>query len=77
MHEFPYLLGEYLTLIEAVDAGLASYDVLDFYYLARATMVKDERNLDKFDRVFGEVFKGIETDNHVCGNSGGMATAAH
>jgi len=24
-------------------------------------MVKDERNLDKFDRVFGEVFKGIET----------------
>ena len=62
----PVSLREYLTLIEAVDAGLASYDVLDFYYLARATMVKDERNLDKFDRVFGEVFKGIETDNNEC-----------
>ena len=62
----PVSLREYLTLIEAVDAGLASYDVLDFYYLARATMVKDERNLDKFDRVFGEVFRGIETDNNEC-----------
>ena len=62
----PVSLREYLTLIEAVDAGLASYDVLNFYYLARATMVKDERNLDKFDRVFGEVFKGIETVDNEC-----------
>ena len=62
----PVSLREYLTLIEAVNAGLANYDVLNFYYLSRATMVKDERNLDKFDRVFGEVFKGIETnDNEV------------
>ena len=56
----PVSLREYLTLVEGVDAGLANYDVLDFYYLSRATLVKDERNLDKFDRVFGEVFKGIE-----------------
>jgi uncharacterized protein len=34
--------------------------VEDFYYLSRATLVKDERNLDKFDRVFGHVFKGLE-----------------
>jgi len=56
----PVSLREYLTLVEAVDAGLANYDVLDFYYLSRSALVKDERNLDKFDRVFGEVFKGIE-----------------
>ena len=56
----PVSLREYLTLVEAIDAGLANYDVLDFYYLSRATLVEDERNLDKFDRVFGEVFKGIE-----------------
>ncbi|MBT3661011.1 MAG: VWA domain-containing protein [Rhodospirillaceae bacterium] len=56
----PVSLREYLTLVEGVDADLANYDVLDFYYLSRATLVKDERNLDKFDRVFGEVFKGIE-----------------
>ena len=61
----PVSLREYLTLIEAVDAGLANYDVLNFYYLSRATMVKDERNLDKFDRVFGEVFKGIEANDDV------------
>ncbi len=56
----PVTLREYLTLMEAMDADLASRRVEDFYYLARATLVKDERNLDKFDRVFGHVFKGLE-----------------
>ena len=56
----PVSLREHLTLIEAMDAGLAIYDVDGFYYLARATLVKDERHLDRFDRVFGEVFKGLE-----------------
>ncbi len=32
----------------------------EFYYLSRTALVKDERNLDKFDRVFGHVFKGLE-----------------
>ncbi len=57
----PVSLREYLTLIEAMEADLASRKVEDFYYLSRATLVKDERNLDKFDRIFGHVFKGIET----------------
>src|SRR5262249_34884118 len=35
-------------------------DVEDFYYLSRAALVKDERHLDRFDRVFGQVFKGLE-----------------
>jgi len=56
----PVTLREYLTLMEAMDADLASRRVEDFYYLSRAALVKDERNLDKFDRVFGEVFKGLE-----------------
>ena len=56
----PVTLREYLTLMQAMDADLASRRVEDFYYLARATLVKDERNLDKFDRVFGHVFKGLE-----------------
>ncbi len=56
----PVSLREPLTLIEAMDAGLAIYDVDGFYYLARATLVKDERHLDRFDRAFGEVFKGLE-----------------
>ncbi len=57
----PVSLREYLTLMEAMDADLAERKVEDFYYLSRAALVKDERNLDKFDRVFGHVFKGIET----------------
>jgi len=56
----PVTLREYLTLMEAMQADLASRRVEDFYYLSRATLVKDERNLDKFDRVFGHVFKGLE-----------------
>jgi uncharacterized protein len=56
----PVTLREYLTLMEAMEHDLASRRVEDFYYLARASLVKDERNLDKFDRVFGKVFKGVE-----------------
>lgn len=56
----PVSLKEHLTLLEAMKAGCAGYAVTDFYYLARATYVKDEKNLDKFDRVFGATFEGIE-----------------
>src|SRR5471032_2338714 len=57
----PVTLREYLTLMQAMQADLASRRVEDFYYLSRATLVKDERNIDKFDRVFGHVFKGLES----------------
>src|SRR5213596_3970287 len=56
----PVTLREYLTLMEAMQADVAGRRVEDFYYLSRAALVKDERNLDKFDRVFGTVFKGLE-----------------
>jgi uncharacterized protein len=56
----PVTLREYLTLLEAMDRDLAGRRVEDFYYLARSALVKDERNLDKFDRVFGHVFKGLD-----------------
>ena len=56
----PVSLTEYLTLMEAMSADIAETRVENFYYLSRATLVKDERDLDKFDRVFGVVFKGLE-----------------
>src|ERR1700747_1301783 len=59
--QVPVTLREYLTLMEALDADLAEQSVESFYYLSRAALVKDERNLDKFDRVFGTVFKGLES----------------
>ncbi|MGH6769493.1 MAG: vWA domain-containing protein [Xanthobacteraceae bacterium] len=56
----PVTLREYLTLMEAMQIDLAGRRVENFYYLSRAALIKDERNLDKFDRVFGHVFKGLE-----------------
>src|ERR1700733_8513512 len=56
----PVSLREYLTLMEAMEKGVAGHSVDEFYYLARAALVKDERNLDKFDRVFAAVFNGLE-----------------
>jgi uncharacterized protein with von Willebrand factor type A (vWA) domain len=59
----PASLTEYLALLGGMRAGVADYDIDDFYYLSRTALVKDERHLDRFDRVFGECFKGIERTN--------------
>ncbi len=56
----PVSLREYLDFLAAMRAGIATYDVEAFYYLARASMVKDERHIDRFDRAFAETFKGLE-----------------
>ena len=58
--KLPVSLREYLTLLEAMNERVVQYDLNDFYYLSRSALVKDERNLDKFDQVFGKVFKGVE-----------------
>lgn len=55
----PVSLREYLTLLEAVARGVAGFSAEQFYYLARAALVKDERHLDKFDRVFAATFDGV------------------
>ena len=51
---------EYLTLLEALKARVAFCSIDEFYYLARASLVKDETKFDKFDRVFGVYFQGVE-----------------
>ncbi len=56
----PVSLREYLTFLEGMKSGLITYDVEGFYYLARTSMVKDERNIDKFDRAFAMSFEGLE-----------------
>lgn len=63
----PASITEWLALMGAMKAGVADYDIDDFYYLARTTLVKDERHLDRFDRVFGEVFRGLEPPTTVMG----------
>ncbi len=50
---------EYLTLLEALRARLASASIDDFYVLARTCLVKDETLYDKFDRAFASYFRGV------------------
>ena len=57
----PVSLREYLVLLGALERDLAEKRVEEFYFLARTALVKDEGHLDRFDRVFGSVFKGLET----------------
>jgi uncharacterized protein with von Willebrand factor type A (vWA) domain len=60
-HGVPASLREHLTFLEALSAEVVLYDVDGFYHLARATLVKDERHVDRFDRAFGTTFGGLET----------------
>ena len=56
----PVTLPEFLSLLEGLEARLAALSPEDFYYLARMSLVKDERHFDRFDRVFAEHFAGAE-----------------
>ena len=58
----PASMKEHLVLLEALDAEVIRARPEEFYWLARATFVKDEGLLDRFDLVFGKVFKGLEAD---------------
>lgn len=58
--EIPVSITEYLTLLSALEARVAGFSIDDFYYVSRATLVKDERFFDRFDQVFGEHFRGQE-----------------
>jgi len=58
----PASLKEHLVLLEALDAEVVGRTPEEFYYLARATYVKDEGLIDRFDQVFAKVFRGLATD---------------
>ncbi|MDR2241051.1 MAG: VWA domain-containing protein [Zoogloeaceae bacterium] len=58
--KLPVSTKEFLTLLEALQKHVAGHSIDEFYYLSRACLVKDESNYDKFDRAFGEYFKGVE-----------------
>jgi len=57
----PVSLNEFFTFLEALKLDFIEYDMNKFYYLARTSLVKDERLIDRFDLVFGEYFKGIDS----------------
>ncbi len=57
----PVSLTEYLTLLEALKQRVCDPSIENFYFLSRASLVKDERHIDKFDRCFGQAFRGMES----------------
>jgi hypothetical protein len=57
----PVSINELLTLLEALKKQVIRPSIDDFYFLSRATLVKDEAQFDKFDRAFGEFFNGVRT----------------
>lgn len=58
--KLPVSVKEYLTLLEALRAGVIGPSVDEFYFLSRAALVKDEALYDKFDRAFGAYFHGVQ-----------------
>ena len=59
--KLPVSTREFLTLLEALQQGVIDHSLDDFYFLARSALVKDESNFDRFDRAFGEYFRGVQT----------------
>ena len=55
----PVSTREFLTLIEALEARVVSLSLDDFYYLARAALIKDEVQFDRYDLAFATYFKGV------------------
>ncbi|MEM7568993.1 MAG: VWA domain-containing protein [Pseudomonadota bacterium] len=56
----PVSIKEYLMLLDAMKQGVSDMKVETFYYLSRSALIKDESHIDRFDQVFGHVFKGLD-----------------
>ena len=69
--KIPVTIREYLTLLEGVDKNIPGDSVDGFYYLSRTALVKDERDLDKFDQVFSHVFRGMDYLSDIFGMTEG------
>ncbi|MBQ0725480.1 MAG: VWA domain-containing protein, partial [Cycloclasticus sp.] len=59
----PVTITELLSLLTALQARIAEFDIQGFYYLSRTALVKDERYYDRFDQVFSATFDGLENNS--------------
>lgn len=57
--KLPVSTREFLTLLAALRARVGGNSIDDFYFLSRTCLVKDESHYDRYDRAFGEYFKGV------------------
>ena len=58
-------LNEWMSLMDAMEQGLAQSSLTGFYYLCRAVLIKSEADYDKFDMAFAEFFKGVKTPEEI------------
>ncbi|MDP2744303.1 MAG: VWA domain-containing protein [Dehalococcoidia bacterium] len=63
-HKVPVSITEWMTLMEALAGGHIN-NMDEFYFLARAILVKSETHYDHYDVAFQEYFKGIETPDEI------------
>ncbi|MDA1325120.1 MAG: hypothetical protein O3C34_10255 [Proteobacteria bacterium] len=68
--KIPVTIREYLMLLDGMEKGVCGSSVDDFYYLARASLVKDEKYFDAFDTVFGAYFQGLMRNSQVLFQAG-------
>lgn len=52
----PVSVTEYMTLIEALDKGLI-HNMVEFYYISRSILCKNEHHFDIYDIAFANFFK--------------------
>lgn len=52
-------LDEWMTLIEALDKGLACSSLKRFYYLSRAILIKSEADYDMYGKLFSAYFEAV------------------
>jgi len=57
----PVSTREFLTLLEALQARIVSLSLTDFYHLARASLIKDEAQFDRYDLAFATYFDGVDS----------------
>ena len=66
----PVTIREYLMLLDGLEKGVCGASVDDFYFLARASLVKDEKYFDAFDTIFGSYFQGLMKNSQVLFQAG-------
>ena len=65
LHGLKISLDEWLTLVDALDRGMAENSLMEFYYLCRNILIKSETEYDKFDQAFAEYFRGVESVDEI------------
>lgn len=61
-HDLPVSTREMLDCLQLFEAGLLHFDMEQFYFLSRTSLVKNERLYDKFDQAFSAFLSGIELE---------------